>query len=63
MKRFKLIDTVDDTTTHVICGDSRRTLNVMRGVVRGAKIVTFNWVCFCILSMKQPLKEHSFDFC
>ncbi|KAK4002058.1 microcephalin [Daphnia magna] len=52
MKRFKLIDTVDDTTTHVICGDSRRTLNVMRGVVRGAKIVTFNWITDSMASGK-----------
>ena len=44
MNRFKLIDEVDDSTTHVVCGDSRRTLNVMRGVVRGAKIVTLKWV-------------------
>lgn len=44
IKGFKVIEIVNDTTTHVVCGDSRRTLNVMRGIVRGVKIVTLNWV-------------------
>lgn len=40
----KLHEVVDDSTTHVVCGDSRRTLNVMHGVVRGLHIVTTDWV-------------------
>ena len=44
IKGFKLADAVDDTTTHVVCGDARRTINVMRGVVRGVQLVTFQWV-------------------
>lgn len=59
MKRFKLTNIVNDTTTHVICGDPRRTLNVMRGVVRGVKIVTLNWVCLCILLLKPCMKQNS----
>lgn len=39
-----MAETVSDTTTHVVCGDARRTINVMRAVVRGAKIVTLEWV-------------------
>lgn len=44
MKGFKIVEAVNDTTTHVVCGDSRRTINVMRGVVRGIRIVTLEWV-------------------
>ena len=40
----KLQETVDESTTHVVCGDSRRTLNVMHGVVRGLHIVSTDWV-------------------
>ena len=38
------MELVDDSTTHVVCGDSRRTLNVMRGVIRGIHLVTYQWV-------------------
>lgn len=49
MKGFKIIDVVNDTTTHVVCGDPRRTLNVMRGVVRGVKIISLNWVSYSFI--------------
>ncbi len=52
LQEFKLVETVNDTTTHVVCGDSRRTLNVMRAVVRGIRIVSFNWVrTFCLIAL------------
>lgn len=44
IRGFTLTDIVNDSTTHVVCGDTRRTLNVMRGVIRGAKIVSIDWV-------------------
>lgn len=40
----KIVEVVDNNTTHVVCGDSRRTLNVMHGVVRGIHLVTIDWV-------------------
>lgn len=44
LKCFKIVETVDDSTTHVVCGDSRRTFNVMKGIVYGAKLVNLQWV-------------------
>jgi len=44
LKCFKIVETVDDSTTHVVCGDSRRTFNVMKGIVYGAKLVSLQWV-------------------
>ena len=48
-----ITETVDDTTSHVVCGDSRRTLTVMRAVIRGAKLVTFHWVSRPISSSRH----------
>lgn len=62
MKRFKLNEVVDDSTTHVVCGDSRRTLNVMRGVVRGVKIVTLKWVRVVYLVDRNTFLEHYLIF-
>ena len=36
--------TVDRNTTHVICGDNRRTLNVLKGISYGCWIVSVEWV-------------------
>merc|ERR1712071_336571 len=38
------VETLDDSTSHIVCGDSRRTMNVMKGLVRGLKIVSLQWV-------------------
>jgi len=44
LKCYKLVETLDDSTSHIVCGDSRRTMNVMKGLVRGLKIVSLQWV-------------------
>ena len=59
MKKFELMETVNDATTHVVCGDPRRTLNVMRGVVRGSKIVSFSWVLL-LFSKTVNIFKHVF---
>ncbi|ESP00654.1 hypothetical protein LOTGIDRAFT_79964, partial [Lottia gigantea] len=41
---FLLVDNVSDTTTHVVCGDARRTLNLVNGVARGCWILKQDWV-------------------
>uniref|UniRef100_A0A915L7K8 BRCT domain-containing protein n=1 Tax=Romanomermis culicivorax TaxID=13658 RepID=A0A915L7K8_ROMCU len=41
---FILQQNVDHSTTHVVCGAVRRTLNVLYGVVRDCKIVSFEWI-------------------
>jgi hypothetical protein len=55
MKRFKLGGAVDDSTSHVVCGDSRRTLNVMHGIARGLKIVSLKWVRAFIWSIIEHI--------
>lgn len=54
---FKIVEAVNDATTHVICGDTRRTMNVMRGVVRGAKLVKIDWVSLTIFPNKLYAKN------
>ena len=44
LRGFKIQEIVEDSTTVVVCGDPRRTMNVMRAVVRGIKLVTYKWV-------------------
>ncbi|XP_041484035.1 uncharacterized protein LOC121430730 isoform X3 [Lytechinus variegatus] len=42
--RFSVTDTVCDTTTHVVMGENRRTLNVLSGIARGCWILSMDWV-------------------
>ncbi len=37
-------ENVDDSTTHVVCGASRRTLNVLYAITRGCWLVSQEWV-------------------
>ena len=39
-----MIDEVDDTTTHVVCGGKRRTLNILYAIARGCWVVSQEWV-------------------
>ncbi|XP_060566419.1 microcephalin-like isoform X1 [Ruditapes philippinarum] len=41
---FVITDNVNETTTHVICGESRRTLNVLYGHARGIWLLSKEWV-------------------
>lgn len=41
---FVISDNVTETTTHLICGGPRRTLNVLYGIMRGIMIVHKQWV-------------------
>lgn len=36
--------TVSKKTTHVVCGDSKRTINLLRGIANGCWIVHQEWV-------------------
>jgi hypothetical protein len=42
--RFAISDNVTDSTTHLICGGPRRTLNVLYGIMKGVWIVHKHWV-------------------
>ncbi|XP_041359251.1 microcephalin-like [Gigantopelta aegis] len=41
---FIIQDTVTDTTTHVVLGDGRRSLNVISGIARGCWLINKEWV-------------------
>ena len=44
LKHFKVVDTVCDTTTHVVVGENRRTLNVLSAIARGCWLLSMEWV-------------------
>ncbi|KAM6086651.1 microcephalin isoform 2-T2 [Theristicus caerulescens] len=45
---FLFSDDVCETTTHVVTGSPRRTLNVMLGIARGCWIVSYEWVLWSL---------------
>ena len=42
---FSIVDQVCESTTHVVSGGHRRTLNILLGIARGCWILSFEWVC------------------
>lgn len=42
---FLITDRVCESTTHVVSGGHRRTLNILLGIARGCWILSFEWVC------------------
>lgn len=49
--RCTLAEQVDDSTTHVVSGENRRTVKVLTGISRGLWILSLDWVSgsICIL--------------
>ncbi|NWW82511.1 MCPH1 protein, partial [Climacteris rufus] len=45
---FLFSNDVCETTSHVVTGSSRRTLNVMLGIARGCWIVSYEWVLWSL---------------
>ncbi|XP_069741330.1 microcephalin isoform X3 [Narcine bancroftii] len=45
---FLFSDSVCETTTHVIAGRPRRTLNVLFGIVQGCWILSFDWILWSL---------------
>ncbi|NXD82547.1 MCPH1 protein, partial [Halcyon senegalensis] len=45
---FSFSDDVCETTTHVVTGSPRRTLNVMLGIARGCWIVSYEWILWSL---------------
>ncbi|XP_038627587.1 microcephalin, partial [Tachyglossus aculeatus] len=48
LKGFSCLHTVCETTTHVVVGAPRRTLNVLLGIARGCWIVSYEWVLWSL---------------
>ncbi len=45
---FTVVDIVCESTTHVVSGSPRRTLNILLGIARGCWILSFEWVCIAL---------------
>ncbi|KAK2713491.1 microcephalin-like [Artemia franciscana] len=60
LKKFRIIKKPDSTTTHIVCGSPRRTLNLLHGLVRGCWIVSFSWVLESI-EKERWTDEESFE--
>lgn len=41
---FQVINNVNKTTTHIICGENKRTLNVLYGLVQGCFLLSTDWL-------------------
>ena len=42
--QFHCVKTVCESTSHVVCGSPRRTVNVLSAILRGCWIVSLDWV-------------------
>ncbi|XP_012501323.1 PREDICTED: microcephalin [Propithecus coquereli] len=47
---FSLAREVCETTTHVLCGEPVRTLNVLLGIARGCWVLSYEWVLWSLES-------------
>nr|XP_033793218.1 microcephalin isoform X2 [Geotrypetes seraphini] len=57
---FLFSDHVCETTTHVVAGSPRRTLNVMLGIARGCWIISHDWV-LCSLDYGHWIPEEPYE--
>ncbi|NXI91451.1 MCPH1 protein, partial [Psophia crepitans] len=57
---FLFSDDVCETTSHVVTGSPRRTLNVMLGIARGCWIVSYEWV-LCSLELGHWISEEPYE--
>ncbi|XP_066535357.1 microcephalin isoform X2 [Hoplias malabaricus] len=57
---FTVVDTVCETTTHVVSGSPRRTLNILLGIARGCWILSFEWILWC-LEHRQWVPEEPYE--
>uniref|UniRef100_A0A5F8GQK3 Microcephalin n=1 Tax=Monodelphis domestica TaxID=13616 RepID=A0A5F8GQK3_MONDO len=48
LKDFSISCEVCESTTHVVAGEPRRTLNVLLGIARGCWIVSYEWVLWSL---------------
>ncbi|XP_047208198.1 microcephalin isoform X2 [Girardinichthys multiradiatus] len=57
---FSIIDRVCESTTHVVSGGHRRTLNILLGIARGCWILSFEWILWC-LEQRQWIPEEPYE--
>ncbi|XP_068614768.1 microcephalin-like [Brachionichthys hirsutus] len=58
--RFSIVDRVSESTTHVVSGGERRTLNILLGIARGCWILSFEWILWC-LEQRQWVAEEPYE--
>ena len=59
---FCLTNTVELTSTHIVCGEPRRTLNLLKAISRGCWVLSKEWVktlqsqiCCGQLTLQHPI--------
>ncbi|KAK7930781.1 hypothetical protein WMY93_007176 [Mugilogobius chulae] len=57
---FTLVDEVCASTTHVVSGGHRRTLNILLGIARGCWILSFEWILWS-LEKRQWIPEEPYE--
>ncbi|XP_061811167.1 microcephalin [Nerophis lumbriciformis] len=57
---FSITNRVCQSTTHVVSGEHRRTINVLLGIARGCWIISFEWILWS-LEQRQWLPEEPFE--
>ncbi|RUS75132.1 hypothetical protein EGW08_017116 [Elysia chlorotica] len=57
---FRLTNTVDWSSTHIVCGEPRRTLNLLKAIAQGCWILSKEWV-FKSLEAGTWLAEENFE--
>ncbi|XP_041744123.1 microcephalin isoform X2 [Coregonus clupeaformis] len=57
---FSVVDQVCESTTHVVSGSHRRTLNILLGISRGCWILSFEWILWC-LEQRQWIPEEPYE--
>ncbi|XP_072293138.1 microcephalin [Eucyclogobius newberryi] len=57
---FTLVDEVSASTTHVVSGGHRRTLNILLGIARGCWILSFDWILWS-LEKRQWIPEEPYE--
>ncbi|XP_056466204.1 microcephalin isoform X2 [Gadus chalcogrammus] len=57
---FSVVDLVCETTTHVVSGGQRRTLNVLLGIARGCWVLSFEWMLRS-LEQRRWLPEEPYE--
>ncbi|XP_059215332.1 microcephalin isoform X2 [Centropristis striata] len=57
---FTVVDRVCESTTHVVSGAHRRTLNILLGIARGCWILSFEWILWC-LEQRQWIPEEPYE--
>ena len=44
LEHFEIAKTVCESTTHIVCGGPRRTVNILAGTAKGCWILSLEWV-------------------